>query len=261
MANNNRRITEFPYVSSSELSDGDILLVVSDGVTSQTDVGGFRSYLGSVDTYTTGSTLIGNTLYFNTNDTLSAYTVDLSSLDLKDTYLTGGTYDNTTNQITFTNNYGGTFDVDFSTSELNDTYITGGTLSNGTTLVISNNDGVNINVDLSKLITTGNTIAYVGDQQYTPLVVTGDGQFTGIVLTDDPVPNSRVDVIVNGVIYNVGDGVKTSDFYFSDDLGVTAKNLSELVSGDRLYFNGLITGLINLDEKDKININFETFLK
>lgn len=105
--------------------------------------------------YTTGATLNGNTIIFNRNDTLSAYTVDLSTLspDLSGyvtqsgstmtgalitpsisatTYLnlptdirvTGGTYTNGT--AIFTNNTGGTFSVSgFSTS-------TGGSFTGGT---------------------------------------------------------------------------------------------------------------------------------
>jgi len=46
------------------------------------------------DNYTTGATLFGSTLYFNTIDSLSAYTADLSSLDINDTFVTGVTYSN-----------------------------------------------------------------------------------------------------------------------------------------------------------------------
>ena len=48
---------------------------------------------GSLDNYTTGATLIGSTAYFDRSDTLSAYTLDLSSLDVDDTYITAFTYD------------------------------------------------------------------------------------------------------------------------------------------------------------------------
>jgi hypothetical protein len=54
---------------------------------------------GIGDTFTTGSTLIGNTAYFNTNTALSAYTLDLSALDVNDTYVTGGTYNPTTSTL------------------------------------------------------------------------------------------------------------------------------------------------------------------
>lgn len=47
---------------------------------------------GITDTFTTGSTLVGNTLFFDTNVALSAYSADLSTLDTNDTFVTGMTY-------------------------------------------------------------------------------------------------------------------------------------------------------------------------
>ena len=46
------------------------------------------------NTYTTGTTLLGDTVYFDRNDILSAYTLDLSSVNSADTYVTGVTYNN-----------------------------------------------------------------------------------------------------------------------------------------------------------------------
>jgi hypothetical protein len=51
-----------------------------------------QSMITGQDTFTTGSTLIGSTLVFNTNQVLSAYTADLSPLiDNTNFYSTGGT--------------------------------------------------------------------------------------------------------------------------------------------------------------------------
>ena len=63
---------------------------------------------GSLDNYTTGATLVGSTAYFDRSDTLSAYTLDLSSLDVSDTYITAFTYDNA-NTFTISDNSGSTF--------------------------------------------------------------------------------------------------------------------------------------------------------
>jgi len=49
---------------------------------------------GFTDDYTTGSTLVGNTLYFDKLTSLSAYSADLSALSTVDTYVTGVTYNN-----------------------------------------------------------------------------------------------------------------------------------------------------------------------
>jgi hypothetical protein len=82
---------------------------------------------GFTDYYTTGATLIGNTVYFNRNYVLSAYTLNLSNFSA-DTYVTGGTY--SSGSAIFTNNTGGTFSVTgFSTGGV----FTGGTV-NGATL-------------------------------------------------------------------------------------------------------------------------------
>lgn len=54
------------------------------------------SGISTANYYTTGATLIGSTAYFNRNDSLSAYTLDLSTLSSTGNYLplTGGTMTN-----------------------------------------------------------------------------------------------------------------------------------------------------------------------
>ena len=54
------------------------------------------------DIFTTGATLIGDIIYFNRTDILSAYTANLSTLVTNDTYVTGMTFSN--NMITVTRN-------------------------------------------------------------------------------------------------------------------------------------------------------------
>jgi hypothetical protein len=61
---------------------------------------------GVTDYFTTGATLIGSIAYFNRNDSLSAYTLDLSTfISTGDTYVTGYTYDNA-NTFTISRNQG-----------------------------------------------------------------------------------------------------------------------------------------------------------
>lgn len=60
------------------------------------DADGTLALLSDINnTYTTGTTLVGTTLYFDRTDSLSAYTADLSLLST-DTYLTGQTFTNDT---------------------------------------------------------------------------------------------------------------------------------------------------------------------
>lgn len=64
------------------------------------------SITGITDYYTTGATLIGTTAYFDRNNGLSAYTLDLSALDVNDTYVTGFTYTPSQNKFTIKRNSG-----------------------------------------------------------------------------------------------------------------------------------------------------------
>jgi hypothetical protein len=60
-----------------------------------------------------------------------------------------------------------------------------------------------------------------------------------------------INVMVNGAIVRLGNGIKTKDCYYSADAGVTAKSAGNFVIGDMLYWNALIIGY-NLDALDKI---------
>ena len=133
---------------------------------------------GFTDYYTTGTTVIGNTVYFDRNDALSAYTLDLGSFS-SDTFVTGVTFSNNqliigrndgVNLNTYINSFTGlTIAGDFVANTISantvsattfygdgsnltglvtqDTYVTGGTYysSSGTTL-FTNNTGGTFNV-------------------------------------------------------------------------------------------------------------------
>ena len=108
------------------------------------------------NTFTTGGTYDNNTalITFDKNDGYN-YTVDLSALDLNDTYVTGGTNnaatDNTSSaSISLLYNQDvapGTYSLPYS-----DVYTTGGTYNSGTTSIdFVKNDGTTYGVDLSNL--------------------------------------------------------------------------------------------------------------
>lgn len=82
---------------------------------------------------------------------------------------------------------------------------------------------------------------------------------TGLPAT--PVPPSpsggAIQVFVNGVSVDVGNGVKTLSCYFSADGGVTARSFSALSAGDLLYWNGSIAGF-QLETADIIDFNYLT---
>lgn len=149
----------------------------------------------SNDVYTTGSTLVGSTLYFDTTAAASAYTADLSSLVVNDTFIsgmtfnvgnydltihrndgtnfteslsilatdmvvTGGTYEISTGVVTFTNNSGGTFNVSGFTSGMTDSFTTTA-YTVGDVIQFDNNiQGSNLyNVDLSSVLTWSNVLS------------------------------------------------------------------------------------------------------
>lgn len=57
---------------------------------------------------------------------------------------------------------------------------------------------------------------------------------------------------VNGVTYEVGDGDRTHDCYYSGDGGATARLMKAIVAGDALYWNGSIAGF-QLAPTDRID--------
>lgn len=67
---------------------------------------------------------------------------------------------------------------------------------------------------------------------------------TNSTISQTPVDGSYVEVKVNGIEYEVGDGDTSKPFFFSSDGGVTAKNFSstgpngKIIAGDQLYWNG-----------------------
>ena len=77
---------------------------VTDTLSLYNNKGGTLNVTGFTDYYTTGATLIGKTVYFDRNDMLSAYTLNLSSFSSADIYSTGVTFSN--NQIIIARNDG-----------------------------------------------------------------------------------------------------------------------------------------------------------
>jgi hypothetical protein len=67
-----------------------------------------------------------------------------------------------------------------------------------------------------------------------------------------------IQVVVNGTIADVGNGVKTRDCYFSADAGSTARAFSAVASGDKLYWNGSLAGY-QLQTSFKISFIFNSF--
>jgi hypothetical protein len=95
-------------ITSGTYSGGTLTLSTSNGA--DVTVNGF--FTGSTDVFTTGASYNNGIIYFDTNVSPSAYTVNISSLTGdSNTFLTGVTYDNLTNTITLTDNTNTTFNA------------------------------------------------------------------------------------------------------------------------------------------------------
>jgi len=125
------------------------------------------------DTFVTGTTFTGNQSILSRNDgsdvlkisggtnvTITSGGTNLTVIDVSiplynNTFVSGGTYSDSTDIITFTNTTGGTFNV----TGITDTFVTGGTYSSGTTsLDFSGNTGfIPFSVNVSELIDDTNT--------------------------------------------------------------------------------------------------------
>ena len=82
-------------------------------------------------------------------------------------------------------------------------------------------------------------------------------QSTGISLAENPATTSYIEVNVNGVINDVGNGTKNGfPCYFSGNGGTTAKLYTELDQGDQLYWNIEAAGY-PLESSDRIDLNYQ----
>ena len=186
--------------------------------------GNFVNITGVTDTFTTGSTYDNGTALatFTRNDG-NSYTLDLSTIDVNDTFstggtvtqsssnndnnqtiqivgndgfnsynitgvtdtfTTGGTYDNGTALITFDKNDGTSYNVDLSTLDLNDTFITGFTYNDANTFTLNRNDGVDISTSIN--IVTGLTVngdIEMGNSSTRQIYSTGVSEISSIEFT------------------------------------------------------------------------------
>jgi len=180
---------------------------------------------GFTDYYTTGATLIGDTVYFDRNDQLSAYTVNLSSLVVNDKYVTGVTF--TDNQLIIARNDGVNLNTFINT-------FTGLTV-NG----ILNVDRLNANVISA---TTISATTFYGDGSHLTGLVTQDTRVTGFTYT----PNTFT-------IYDTTGGTYSASFNEVSGLTISGQLISDSISANTIsattfYGDGSnLTGLVTQD--------------
>jgi hypothetical protein len=78
-------------------------------------------------------------------------------------------------------------------------------------------------------------------QEYTQTAqsayTSGNGSNTGIFLDYTPFADSTVQVYINGIAVTESYGNKDGEAYFSNDNGITAAAIPELIAGSKLYWN------------------------
>jgi hypothetical protein len=195
----------------------------TDTLTLNRSSGSSITITGFTDYFTTGATLIGNTIYFNRNDSLSAYTVNLSSFTPAiDVYVTGGTYSAGT--ATFTNNTGGTFNVsgffsaftgNTSATCISDIFVSNITscsplplniqpTSNGNVIIANGGGNVGIGTSPSYRFhvsgRTGNTELRYSDTTSFPYfnVTTNNGDDLTFLQVNDSTSNSNLSLVFRG---------------------------------------------------------------
>jgi len=160
------------------------------------NTGGTFNVSSIIDTFVTGGTYSNGIITFTNN---SGNTFNVSGFStgntFTDTYVTGGTPDNTNHLYTFTNNTGGTFNV----TALIDITVTGGTYSNGS-LTLKNNTGGTFTISglytgATDVFVTGGTTNRIGNN--TTLTFTNNTGGTFNI-------SSIIDTFITGGTYSAG---------------------------------------------------------
>lgn len=187
------------------------------------------AYTSNSDRYVTGGTYDNNTalITFSGANDFPQFTVDLSSIDVNDTYSTGGTVtqfstnNNNEQIIQITGNDGFT---PYSITGLTDTFVTGFTFTPDT-LTISQNNGVDLTANINNYYVTGGTVSYMGP----------DGTIT---LNR----NDNVNVTITGItdIYTTGATLVGSTAYFNtnDSLSAYTLDLTSFVPTGDTFVTG-----------------------
>jgi len=214
---------------------------------------------GVSDTFTTGSTLIGNTAYFNTNAALSAYTLDLSSLSTVDTYVTGYTYNGASNTFTIAQNEGqpnltASFDTVSGLTVNGNLTVTGNTVLGSTTATTFNASTIlSGGTNLLSIINDNDTFAT--GMTYSPstntITVTGNNGFSTLNAGINAVSGLSVSNLTSGRVVYVGAGgalvdeagftynTGTNVFSVPSDGGVNVGTAGLNVAGDTIIQGSL----------------------
>lgn len=105
----------------------------------------------------------------------------------------------------------------------------------------------------------GGSVLSIVDKGLNPNVTVGDDADTGLTISLTPLQASYIEVVVNGLSYVVGNGIKTESCYFEDPstpgIARSFSGSNKVVAGDKLIWNGLINEF-NLESDDIISIHY-----
>jgi hypothetical protein len=209
----------------------------------------------SNDTFVTGGTFDNATgdITFTQNDG-STFAVDLSALDLNDTVVTGGTisYVDEAGTITFTNSDGSTFDV----TGITDVQTTGGTFDNATgDITFTQNNGSTFTVDLSALdlndtVVTGGTISY-NDEAGTITFTNSDGSTFDVT--------GITDVQTTGATLNGSTATFTQNDGSTYDLDLSTLDVNDTFVTGFTYDNANTLTISRNEGEADLTVNISTF--
>jgi hypothetical protein len=90
-----------------------------------------------------------------------------------------------------------------------------------------------------------------------PADTTGDESDTGLTIVSTPAADSYVQVLVNGLQVELGNGVVTKDCYFSSDgTAVNVRAIAAIAAGDHLVWNGVVAKYELKVAKDVVDMNY-----
>ena len=84
--------------------------------------------------------------------------------------------------------------------------------------------------------------------------ISTDDTDSGLSLAATPPAGGFVQVLINGVMIELGDGAKDKDGYFTGDNGTTARAHNALASGDKFFWNG--SSVFALETSDRVDFLF-----
>jgi hypothetical protein len=197
------------------------------------------------DVYVTGSTLTSATNNTNTQTSTLLYhgtpIPGTYTINTQNTFTTGGTYNSGTTSIDFSRNDGVTYSVDLSNIDVNDTFVTGGTISyigpDGT-LVLTRNDNVNVTITgLTDVAVTG--FSYNPSNNTFTITDNDGGSFPAQINTVSGLSFSNL--TQGRVVYVGAGGLLTDEAGFTYDQGNNILGVENIEASGNVVIQGDLT--------------------